>query len=72
MNGSITAKQQDNIYLIAAGRHTYLPFNCGVCLERPQIFRRASQPEDSGGPHVRDESSRNVRPRGNIPTLDAY
>jgi len=52
VDSPIAAKEQDDVSLIRS-RHSHVPVNARVGLERLKIFPRTSQPENCGGAHVR-------------------
>jgi hypothetical protein len=48
----IPTKQQNNIDLSPVRGHAHAPLDRFVSLKRSKMFRRASQPENGGSPHV--------------------
>ena len=60
MNRAIAAKEQNHIATLARRGHAHSPFDALIKLERFQILRRTSQPENGSHPHARGESSRKI------------
>src|SRR3954465_5561984 len=52
VNCPIPTKQQNDIDLSPVHGHAHAPFDLFVSLKRSKMFKRASQPEDGGSPHV--------------------
>ena len=53
VDGAIATEEQDDVRLLRSSRRSDAPVDAPVGLERIEILRRTSQPEDGGGAHVR-------------------